>query len=273
MKPKSRAQMAIRRPARVPKPQMAASRRPVAVWAASIRSGYGLLSTKPSGSRETSPGSRSRNEPWSSSWARRAGAETRKWWPHEVQTRMALSRCLLKSISAAAGTLRPHVGRVALPAGAEGQRDRHQWSSTAVPSRTARAARARRMARAIGSVGAPRVRRQATKAAPARPRAADVTAPPTRSGRRVRGARGRRGHGAGERQDACPRHRPRSRGACRRPPPRGAARGAPRSGTRDGRARARRGGGARRCAGPGPGPGPRGRRACRRSAAARSASR
>ena len=39
MKPKSRAQTAIRRPASDPKPQIAASRRPVAVWAAAIRSG------------------------------------------------------------------------------------------------------------------------------------------------------------------------------------------------------------------------------------------
>ena len=99
MNVKSRAQIATRRPARAPKPQIAASRRPVAVWAATRRSRYGLLSTKPSGSRDTRPASRSRKVPGSRSWARRAGAEMRKWWPHDGQTRSALSRCLLKSIS------------------------------------------------------------------------------------------------------------------------------------------------------------------------------
>ncbi len=99
MNPKSRAQIATRVPWTAPVPQTAASFSPVALCASVTRSGYALRSTKPSGSTETRPGSRSTKLPSSRSCASRVRAEMRKWWPHEVQTRRFLSRCLLNSIS------------------------------------------------------------------------------------------------------------------------------------------------------------------------------
>ena len=81
-----------------PVPQTAASRIPVAVWAATSRSGYGFWSTKPSGSTDWRPASRSAHVPGSRSCSRRAAADRRKWWPQVGQTRSALSSCLLKSI-------------------------------------------------------------------------------------------------------------------------------------------------------------------------------
>src|SRR5664280_3742476 len=124
----------------------------------------------------------------------------------------------------AAGAFGPHVRRVRLAARPERQGERHQ---AGLPGRTAtfpacvaarvaaravtgpvgaqratavsrvvvavaasRAARAARTARAIGSAGAPRVNRHATNAAPASESAADVTAPPTSSGRGPAGRNG-----------------------------------------------------------------------------------
>ena len=78
MNPKSMARIATRAPSMRPSPQIAASRRPVASCAAATRSGYGFWSTNPSGSRLTSPASRSSNVPSSSSCSRRAWAPSRK---------------------------------------------------------------------------------------------------------------------------------------------------------------------------------------------------
>ncbi len=99
MNPKSMTQMEIRRPSIRPVPQTAASRRPVATWAAVIRSGYGFWSTKPSASTEIRPASRSSKVPASRSSSRRAGADNRKWCPQVGQTRRFFSSCLLNSIS------------------------------------------------------------------------------------------------------------------------------------------------------------------------------
>ena len=98
MNPKSITQMAIRVPPIAPVPHTAASRIPVAAWAAASRSGYGFWSTKPRVSTDWSPGSRSAHVPGSRSWSRRAAADSRKWCPQFGHTRMALSSCLLNSI-------------------------------------------------------------------------------------------------------------------------------------------------------------------------------
>ena len=103
MNPKSMTQIATGRPSIAPVPQTAASRSPVAIWAAATRSGYGFWSTKPSGSTDCRPASRSPNDAGSRSMARRASADSRKWWPHVGQTRCALSSCLLNSISSQDG--------------------------------------------------------------------------------------------------------------------------------------------------------------------------
>ena len=99
MNPKSMTTIATRAPSTLPNPQTAASRSPVASCAAATRSGYGFWSTKPSGSTDTRPGSRSSNVPSSSSWPRRTGADRRKWWPHDGHTLIAFSSCLLNSCS------------------------------------------------------------------------------------------------------------------------------------------------------------------------------
>jgi hypothetical protein len=81
MKPKSMTQIATRVPPIEPRPQTAASRMPVAVCAATSRSGYGFWSTNPSASTDWSPASRSDQVPGSSSSSSLASAESRKWWP------------------------------------------------------------------------------------------------------------------------------------------------------------------------------------------------
>ena len=65
MNPKSMTQAAICVPPMAPVPQTAASRMPVATWAALSRSGYGFWSTKPRASTDCRPGSRSDQEPGS----------------------------------------------------------------------------------------------------------------------------------------------------------------------------------------------------------------
>ena len=50
----------------------------VAIWAAMIRSGYAFWSTKPSGSTEARPASRSSNEPSSRRWSIRPWADMRR---------------------------------------------------------------------------------------------------------------------------------------------------------------------------------------------------
>ncbi len=99
MNPKSMTRIAIRWPSIRPKPQTAASRRPVASCAAATRSGYAFWSTNPSGSSDTRPASRSSNESSSSSWVSRTGAARRKWCPHDGHTLIAFSSCLLNSCS------------------------------------------------------------------------------------------------------------------------------------------------------------------------------
>ena len=84
-------------------PHTAASRIPVAVCAAVNRSGYAFWSTKPSASTDCRPASRSSQVPWSASCSIRVDAGSRKWWPQTGQTRIALSSCLLKSISSQDG--------------------------------------------------------------------------------------------------------------------------------------------------------------------------
>ena len=103
MNPKSMTQIATGVPPIVAVPHSAASRIPVAIWAAASRSGYGFWSTKPSGSTDWRPASRSTHDPGSRSCSRRAAAESRKWWPQVGQTRSALSSCLLNSISSQVG--------------------------------------------------------------------------------------------------------------------------------------------------------------------------
>ena len=99
MNPKSMTTIATGVPSIRPVPQTAASRRPVASCAAATRSGYAFWSTKPSGSSDTSPASRSAQVPSSRSCARRTVAGSRKWWPHDGQTCIAFSSCLLNSCS------------------------------------------------------------------------------------------------------------------------------------------------------------------------------
>src|SRR5438105_1387288 len=84
-------------------PAMAASRSPLFACAAAMRSGYGLLSTKPSGSPETSAPSISMNEPLSTSSSTRARAPMRKWCSHLLHTLRLRASCLLKSISSHVG--------------------------------------------------------------------------------------------------------------------------------------------------------------------------
>ena len=103
MKPKSMTQIATGMEPIAPVPQTAASRIPVAVCAATRRSGYGFWSTNPSGSTDCRPASRSAHVPWSSSRSSRAAADSRKWWPQFAHTRRVLSSCLLKSISSHEG--------------------------------------------------------------------------------------------------------------------------------------------------------------------------
>ena len=80
-------------------PRTAASRSPVIFRAAAARSGYGLESVKTIGSRETRLASSSLKEPSSTSWVIRSRAGTRKWCPHDVQTRWPFSRLFLKRSS------------------------------------------------------------------------------------------------------------------------------------------------------------------------------
>ena len=78
MNPKSMTHSAAVVPPSVAVPQTAASRMPVAVWAATSRSGYGFWSTNPSTSTDWSPASRSAQVPGSTSSSRRASADRRK---------------------------------------------------------------------------------------------------------------------------------------------------------------------------------------------------
>ncbi len=105
MNPKSMTHSATGVPPRVAVPQTAASRIPVAVWAAASRSGYDFWSTNPSRSTDWRPESRSVHEPGSVSCSSRADAARRKWWPHVMHTRSALSSCLLNSIVSQVGHL------------------------------------------------------------------------------------------------------------------------------------------------------------------------
>src|SRR5206468_3402803 len=79
--PKSITTIATRVPSTLPKPHTAASLRPVESCAAATRSGYVFWSTKPSGSSDVRPWSRSSNDPASRSWPRRTGARSGQWWP------------------------------------------------------------------------------------------------------------------------------------------------------------------------------------------------
>ena len=99
MNAKSMTRIAIRWASIRANPQTAASRSPVASWAAAMRSGYAFWSTNDSGSTDTRPASRSSNESSSSSCAMRTGADSRKWWPHDGHTLIAFSSCLLNSCS------------------------------------------------------------------------------------------------------------------------------------------------------------------------------
>src|SRR3989442_6831616 len=86
-------------PASAASPVMTASRRPVFACAAAIRSGYGLLSTKPSGSVEERSASVSLNERGSARSSTRSFAPSLKWCPHFVHTLRFRASCLLNSIS------------------------------------------------------------------------------------------------------------------------------------------------------------------------------
>jgi hypothetical protein len=79
MNPKSMTQIATGTDPIEAVPQTAASRIPVAAWAAASRSGYDFWSTKPSRSTDWRPASRSAHVPGSMSWASRAAADRRKW--------------------------------------------------------------------------------------------------------------------------------------------------------------------------------------------------
>jgi len=80
-------------------PAMAASFSPLFSCAAAMRSGYGLLSTNPSGSPEARSLSCSANDPLSTSISMRSRAPIRKWCSHFEQTFMFRASCLLNSIS------------------------------------------------------------------------------------------------------------------------------------------------------------------------------
>ena len=71
--------------------------------AAAIRSGYGLLSTNPSGSDDTMPASVSLNDFGSAKSSMRSRAPSLKWWLHFWHTLWLRSSCLLNSISAQLG--------------------------------------------------------------------------------------------------------------------------------------------------------------------------
>src|SRR5438128_7796585 len=86
-------------PASAASPVMTASRRPVFACAAAIRSGYGLLSTKPCGSVEERSASVSLNERGSARSSTRSFAPSLKWCPHLVHTLRFRASCLLNSIS------------------------------------------------------------------------------------------------------------------------------------------------------------------------------
>ncbi len=97
MNRKSNRPMATGWPSTRPMPQMAASASPDLARDDSMRSGYGLLSTNPSGSPLMSPASRSSNELASRSSPIRSGAERRKWWPQVGHTRWLRSSWRLNS--------------------------------------------------------------------------------------------------------------------------------------------------------------------------------
>ena len=87
----------------VASPVRTASLCPLLACAAAMRSGYGLLSTKPSGSDETMSASVSLNDRGSARSSMRPAASSLKWWPHFWHTLLLRSSCLLNSIS-------PHIG-------------------------------------------------------------------------------------------------------------------------------------------------------------------
>ena len=214
MNPKSMTQIATGEPADRPVPQTAASRMPVAAWAAATRSGYGFWSTNPSGSTDWRPASRSANVPV----VEEQLEPGRGRQPEVVAARRAdaqrLVELLVEQHLLAGRALRPEVRRVDVAAGAERrQLDRHQ---TGLVRATGAARR--------GPSGRPRAgsSRQATKAAPGerqrgrRQRAADEQRPRRAGaspGRVVQAgrARGRRRRGSpatGQRHDRAPPHRP-----------------------------------------------------------------
>ena len=177
MNPKSMTHTATGMPPIVAVPQTAASRIPVAVWAASEPVGIGLLVDETEAIDRLEAGVALRP---------RAVVEElleagRRGEPEMVAAGRAdperLVELLVEQHRLARRALGPQVGRVDVAPGTERrQLDRHQ---TSLDRATARAARA------IGlSVG--RLSRQATYAAPASDRAAEVRAPPMSNGRPYR---------------------------------------------------------------------------------------
>ena len=189
MNPKSMTHSAIGWPSIVPVPQTAASRIPVASWAAATRSGYVFWSTNPSGSSDSRPASRSANDAVIEEHLDPRGGRQAEVVAARRADAEDLVELLVEEHLAAGRAFRPEIGRVGVAAWPERrQLDRHV---SPAPSATELGRRRRRQrasrgapARAIGVVARPgRPRRQATNAAPASDRAADVSAPPMSSGR------------------------------------------------------------------------------------------
>ena len=100
MNPKSMTTIATRVPSIRPKPQTAASRSPVASCAAATRSGYAFWSTKPERVHGHEPGVALLERALVEELRRGGPAPaSRKWWPHDGQTLIAFSSCLLNSCS------------------------------------------------------------------------------------------------------------------------------------------------------------------------------
>ncbi len=153
MNPKSMTQIATGIPDIAAVPQTAASRIPVAAWAAASRSGYDFWSTNPRRSTDWRPASRSAQVPGSTSWLEpRRGRQAEMVAAGRADPH-GLVELLVEDHRFAGRALGPQVGRVDVAPGAERrQLDRHQAS---LDRATARAART------IGPV-AGRFRRQAT---------------------------------------------------------------------------------------------------------------
>ena len=237
MNPKSMTRIAIRWASIRPNPQTAASRRPVASWAAATRSGYAFWSTNPSGSSDTRPGVALLERVL----VEQLRQADRRRQPEVVAARRAhahrLLELLVEQLLLARRAARPHRLGVGLAAGAEGREAAgHQDRGPARPPATASRPPAPRRRRAARAAGRP----------PGDPRDADER----ERGRRDRAADEQRPAGAGEpRVDVedrvVGRDRASRRGSRRAAGRPGVARGVRRAGTRRRRRRRGRGPSAR----------------------------